>query len=64
MSKDCSEWKYGIYKKFEEAEKAIDKDEDDVVLCSLTMENKKDNVKKRMDHGRCKTALQCWYACD
>ena len=32
LSKDYWEWKYGNYNKFEEAEKAIDKD-DKMVLC-------------------------------
>ena len=47
MSKDCWEQKYGNnYKKFEKGEKAIDGDENDVVLCLLMTENKKENVKK------------------
>ena len=34
-------------KKFEKAERAIDGDEDNMVLCSLTKENKKENEKKK-----------------
>ena len=40
MSKDCWAWKNGSYKKFEKAEKAIDRDE--LVLCSLMRDNKKE----------------------
>ena len=47
MSKDCRAWKYGSYKKSEKAEKAIDGDEDDMVLCLLTKENEKENAKKK-----------------
>ena len=36
MSKDCWEWKYGNNKKFERAKKAIDGNEDDMILCLLT----------------------------
>ena len=49
MSKDCQDRKYGNnYKKFKTAEKAIEGDEDDVVLCLLMMESEKENVKKKM----------------
>ena len=49
MSKDCQDRKYGNnYEKFEKAEKAIDGDEDDMVLCSFSMESKKENVKKNV----------------
>ena len=49
MSKDCQDWKYGNnYKKIEKAEKGIFGDDDDVVLCLLTMENKKENLKKKI----------------
>ena len=46
MSEDCWEQKYVTYKKIEKTEKAIDGDEDYVVLCLLTTENKKGNAKK------------------
>ena len=48
MSKDCWEGKYGNYKKFEKAEKATDGYEDDMILYSLTKENKKENSKKKV----------------
>ena len=46
MSKDCWAQKYNHNKKFEKAERAIDGDEDDVVLCLLMSESKK-NVKTK-----------------
>ena len=46
--KDCWERKgSNNYIKKEKAEKAIDGDEEDMVLCSLTMESKKENLKKK-----------------
>ena len=52
MSNDCWDQKYGNnYKKVEKAEKAINGDEDEVVLCLLTMKNKKENIKKILAHG-------------
>ena len=39
MSKDCRAWRNGSNKKFEKTEKAFDGDE--LVLCSLTRDNKK-----------------------
>ena len=42
MSQDCKRRKYSNNnKKFEKAEKAIDEDRDDAVLCLLITENKK-----------------------
>ena len=35
-------------KKIEKAKRAIDRDEDEVVLCLLTKENKKENAKKKV----------------
>ena len=46
MSEDCHAWKNGHHKNFEKAEIGIERDEDDIVLCSLTKENKKENAKK------------------
>ena len=48
VSKDCWAQKYGHHKKFGKAERVIDGDENDIVLCSLTKENKKDNTKKKV----------------
>ena len=48
MGWDCRERKYDNNNKYEKAEKAIDGDEDDVVLCLLTMENRKENVKEKV----------------
>ena len=48
MSKNCWARKYGHHKKFKKAERYIDGDEDDMVLCSLTKENKKENAKKKV----------------
>ena len=49
MSQDCKERKYSnSNNKLEKAEKAIDGDEDDLVLCLLTMKNKKENAKKKV----------------
>ena len=48
MSKDCREQKYDNHKKFEKAERAIEGDEDDVVFCSLTSENKKECKNKKV----------------
>ena len=46
MSKDCRARRNGSNKKFEEAEKAIE--EDELVLCSLMMDNKKEkNTEKK-----------------
>ena len=47
MSKDCWARKYGQNKKIEKAERAIDGDEDDVVLCLLTSESKKECKNKK-----------------
>ena len=47
MSKDCWAQKSGHNKKFEKVEKAIDRDKDDVVLCLLMSENKKESKKKK-----------------
>ena len=43
MSWDCRKRKYGNIKKYEKLEKAIDGDEGNLLLCSLTMKNKKDS---------------------
>ena len=51
MSKNIQEWKYGNYKKFEKAEKPIDGDKDNVVLCLLTKGNKKENRSSVMVHS-------------
>ena len=40
--------KFSHHKKFEKAERAIDGDEDDIVLCSLTKENNEENTKKKV----------------
>ena len=48
MSQDCREQKSGNNKRYERAEKAIDGYKDDLVSCLLMMENKKENVKKRV----------------
>ena len=48
MSKDCWALKNSHFKKFEKAEKAIDGDEDDLVLCSLMSESKKEIKKKKV----------------
>ena len=61
MSKDCWGQNYGNYKKFENAEKAIDEDENDVVSCLLVAENKKECKKESLVCGRCETALRGWY---
>ena len=53
MSKDCQVPKNGHYKKFAKAEKAIDGDEDNLVLCSLTSESKKETKKKKSVCERC-----------
>ena len=46
MSKDCWAWMYG-HKKIEKAERAIKRDEDDVVFCLLMSESKKEcKIKK------------------
>ena len=45
MSQDCRERKYSNSKKYEKAEKTIDRDEDNLVLYLLTMENLK-KIKK------------------
>ena len=34
--------------KFEKAEKVIDRDEDVIVLCSMTKENVKESIKKKV----------------
>ena len=46
MSKDYRERKYSNNKRYEKAEKAIDGDEDDLLLCLLTTDNKKQDVKR------------------
>ena len=43
MSEDCRAQRYGSYKKFEKAEKAIDGDGDELLLCSLMRDSKKEN---------------------
>ena len=48
MSQDCRERKHGNERRYEKAEKALDNKEDDLVFCSLTMEKKKENVKKKV----------------
>ena len=48
MSKDCGAQKNGHYKKIEKAEKAVDKDEDNLVLCLLMSESKKESKKKKV----------------
>ena len=48
MSKDCWEWKNGHHKKFEKAEKAVDGDGEDLVLCPLMSESKKEIEKKKV----------------
>ena len=48
MSWDCREKKYDNNNKIiEKAEKAVDGDEDNVVLCLLIMENKKESIRKK-----------------
>ena len=48
MSKDCRVQKYGHNKKFEKEERAIDRDEDDVLLCLLLSESKKECKNKKV----------------
>ena len=48
MNEDCQEWKYSHNKKFEKAERAIDGDKDDMVLCLLTSEIKEECKKKKV----------------
>ena len=48
MRNDCQAEKYSHHKKFEKTERAIDGDEGDVVLCSLTKEDTKENAKKKV----------------
>ena len=48
MSWICRERKYDNNKQYEKAEKAIDGDEHDLVLCLLSTENKKEDVKKQV----------------
>ena len=48
MSKDCRVRRNGSYKKFEKAEKAINGDGDELVLCSLTRDSKKKSEKKKV----------------
>ena len=48
MSQDCREQKSSNNKRYERAEKTIDGYKDDLVSCLLMMENKKENVKKRV----------------
>ena len=41
-------------KKYEKSKKAIDGENNELVLCSFTMDNKKENVKKEsLVHGKC-----------
>ena len=47
MSRDCQAQKNGYHKKFKKAEKAIDRDEDDLELCLLTGESKKKVKRKK-----------------
>ena len=54
LSKDYWVQKNDQHKKFEIAEKSIDTDEDDLVLCSLKSESKKRRQKeKSLVCGRC-----------
>ena len=53
LSKDCWAWKNVHYKNFDKAERAINGDEDDLVLCLLTSESKKEIKKKKGLCGRC-----------
>ena len=48
ISKDGRKRKYNNKKQYEKAEKAIDEDKDDLVVCSLSMENEKENAKKKV----------------
>ena len=48
ISQNCRERKYSNNEKYEKAEKAINGEKDDLVLYLLTMENKKENVKKKV----------------
>ena len=49
ISRNCRAQKNVHYKKFEEAEKAIDGDEDELVLCSWTSYSRtKENKKKKV----------------
>ena len=59
ISKDCRAWKYGHHEIFEKAERAINGDGDDMMLCSLTKENKK--TKESLVCRRCEIALGGWY---
>ena len=48
IGKDCRVQKNGHYKKFEKAERAIDRDRDKLVLCSLMSECKTKRIEKKV----------------
>ena len=48
MSWDCREKKYSNNKIYKKGEKAIDGEEDNLVLCFLAMENRRENVKQKV----------------
>ena len=49
MSRDCKERKYNNKQKHEKVEETIDgEDEDDLVLCLLMMEIKKEILKRKL----------------
>ena len=47
MRRDCKDRKYNNEKKNENADKAVDRN-DELLLCLLTMENKKEKEKKKV----------------
>ena len=52
MSHDCKGRKYSNNKKIDKAEKVIDGDDDDLVLCLLMIKNKKENAKKKVQFAK------------
>ena len=52
MSRDCREQKNSYEKKNEKAKKAVNRDDDELVLCSLTSQNKK-SKKESLVCGEC-----------
>ena len=48
MSFECRQRQSGFEKKNKKAKKAIDRKDDVLILCLLTMNNKKENTKKKI----------------
>ena len=51
ISEDCRALRNNSYKKFEKAERAVDRDGDELVLCSLMRDIKKKKIMKRKKFG-------------